>query len=59
MRSKILLVFVFFVMPFFTFGQIVEPGEGGTKAPITETIAVLVAGGIALGAKYFSKKKKG
>lgn len=54
-----MLVFVFFVMPFFTFGQIVEPGEGGTKAPITETIAVLVAGGIALGAKYFSKKKKG
>lgn len=35
-----------------------DPGGGGERVPITETILLLAASGIGLGVKAFSKKKK-
>jgi hypothetical protein len=54
---KFLLCVFFLMLPLFLLGQ-PDPGGGGERVPITETILLLAASGIGLGVKAFSKKKK-
>ena len=55
--KKFLVSIVFLMLPLYLFGQ-PDPGGGGDRVPITETILLLAASGIGLGIKAFSKKKK-
>ncbi len=66
MRKRLLLgILVFIMAPMLLLAQPIvppaggpDPGDPGDRIPITESILMLVAGGVGLGIKHFSKKKK-
>lgn len=65
MRKRILLgLLTLLIVPILLFGQPdvppgggPDPGDGGDRIPITESILLLLAGGVGYGIRQFSKRK--